>query len=70
MFNFNYLNHDFIEYIGRHTGIPQSEYTFYICNKCNIEIYYQSFSMIYYFHGEDDILKLTCDEMIIKNIIE
>lgn len=71
MFDINYLNHSFI-FHRRH--IEQE----YLCTKCNIFCYRDTDLPDYcgkYFYWDKhtkyhQILKLTCKEMIIKNLIE
>lgn len=64
--NLNYLKHKL-------TRISDSKYIF-TCEKCNSIIKYDIHSNIYYYLDTGDghfySLMLTCDEMIIKNIIE
>lgn len=74
MFNRYYLNHKFIEYDG--FGLSD-----FVCEKCNMIIYHSKdilkFSEKYCIirddgqNGEiDDMPNITCEEYIIKNIIE
>lgn len=70
MFQTNYLGHDFVN--------QDSVNNLYICVKCKIEIYhsivyniiYDRYSQYYTFIDNKEAHELTCDEMIIKNIIE
>lgn len=67
MINKNYLNHNFIE-MKRNND--------YICSKCKIMIwYYEGLKTQYWMLFNNTVsagilLNLTCNEMIIKNIIE
>lgn len=79
MFDKNYLNHNFI--IGDKSGF--NEYfdgRYYICNKCNIGVVYWNKWNDYYIEKisseklyKDDLthkLDLTCNEVIVKSILE
>lgn len=71
-FNKDYLNHNFILYDDQ-DWIGLNIY----CEKCNIKCRYYSFNKTYLIRfnvarisPKNRILILTCEEMIIKNIIE
>lgn len=69
----NYLGHDFIfEYdIGKKDPLKR-----YHCDKCNITMWHDPARMNYKFvyikntFGEINDLDVTCEEVMIKNIIE
>lgn len=70
MFDKNYLNHNF-------THIEYNEYNNkYSCSKCNIKIHFSFYSNYYLMdfnkngHFIKDTLKLSCDESIIKGLLE
>lgn len=62
----NYLNHSFID-----GNINMNMYGHYTCEKCKKEIYYNDYDFGYY---DDEYpwkkIELTCEEVIIKGIIE
>ena len=76
MFDKNYLGHNLISYT-RYDGDND-----YICTNCGIEIYYiEQFKFNYYKQSEFNyyflngyecggICEISCDDFIIKNIIE
>lgn len=68
MFNKNYLGHNFDIY-NIIKVITSVKYFCHTCSKCDMVIYYQENDNIYYIHRGPE-LKMTCDEYIIKNIIE
>ncbi len=75
MINKNYMGHDLINFDLENIYCQK-----YKCNRCNllIKYYYKDKNnivlYIHYIGSIDDInwstVKLTCDEVIIKNIIE
>lgn len=69
-FDKNYLNHDL-------AGKNQFEKSYFYCIKCNSTIYYDSLLNANYLYkyyilinNNWEELTLTCEEVIIKNIIE
>lgn len=66
--NKNYLGHSFILKETRYKN-----YYKYICERCNVAIYYESPGHYDLDEDEGEVfeqLELTCEEIIIKNIIE
>ena len=62
VFNKNYLGHNIIR---------SDADIFYICTKCNSVIHWNYTNEKYFFWVSNWVeLENTCDEMIIKNIIE
>lgn len=71
MLNINYLGHTFIFYKVDLTCYVDE----FICEKCNIIVWCDNFTIKYYYirpnyHWFSELLELTCDEHVIKNIIE
>ncbi len=76
MFDINYLNHNFILYQPIKND-DNNRCSYYICNKCNVEIlcYYIKENKILHLHSnyinlKNNLLLMTCEEEIIKFIIE
>lgn len=61
-FDKNYMKHDFEPIINN--------YRFYRCAKCKCSVYYFPNSNEYYMILDLKDISLTCDEVIIKNVIE
>jgi len=64
---FNYLHHEF--------ELIKDFKQFFSCIKCGIIIYYGTISKKYYIynpktHSSKELLNITCEDNIIKNIIE
>lgn len=77
MINYIYLNHNFIRInIDKLSNIQM--FNSYCCNICNIEVVIFDDTIRQVFSSKDnkhvkymgEILKITCDEFIIKGLIE
>lgn len=68
-FNENYLNHKFLICEN-----PKLLDIIFKCSICNIKGYFYKWDKLTYVYQEDgaqiDILKLTCEEQQIKNLLE
>lgn len=61
-----YLNHELIKISGTEFQIE------YKCIKCNNDIFFNKKSNIYYQHNGEfwEFLKITCEEELIKKLLE
>ena len=68
MINLNYLGHSFK--LSRKYNMGED--ADYVCEHCNVLVWYRNDNDIFWFNIPDYWikLKLSCNEMIIKNIIE
>ena len=70
MFNSNYMGHEFT----KDDLLPESlrRYNYFKCTKCNVIIAYDEGTKIYWIFISSRWVEfnLTCNEMIIKSIIE
>ena len=69
MIKFDYLNHDFVQYVSINKNLQDYRY----CKKCLIRVYLgigSNEGEMYYFTDKWYILNLTCEEFIIKSILE
>jgi hypothetical protein len=67
MININYLNHSLV-FSSRSKG----SYIFYNCEKCSGLFWWDIDNVFYYYDRNDGWIgnELTCDEFLIKKIIE
>ena len=64
MIDLNYKNHSFKQSEGLETY-------FYVCINCNAKMwYYDKYNRYNFYSCYDENFKLTCEEWIIKSIIE